>query len=329
MAHGLSKQFVPYCEARGRFGGTWQNTPSESGWSGTLLAHYPLMVFSANTRLFQRLLISAPVPLLVALSIFYTPLELYGSFFSRCAGYLEAGGQTEQETQLALLQIRYKVASNSFPVERDLSHYKHAFPELAERLATFPSDGIWMDMGAGEARAMLSYLAELKSAVGVGQRQLLAIGASIPENNENDIRLAQREDRGRFYYIESYIEKLEFADLPKADLITDVYGPLSYSSSLSQILLRYIAQLKVGGDLFILADPSNTLIRHPEKDGLLDLLDYLRLVKGVRVVEAHDLGKGVSIHIQRTEGEIVVPAVRLKAAESTIPPQFLYEFLIK
>jgi hypothetical protein len=211
------------------------------------------------------------------------------------------------------------VNKNSFVTYRTLGEYSLYLPGFNKALAELPKDGVWMDLGAGKAVAMRTAWSQDPSLT----RKYFAFGVEIPSDARTAVEDAMVA--GNFRYIEGKFESVDMTQLPKANLITDVFGAVSYSPDLGRVMTNALSQLVPGGKMFTYYSMMGIKI----KTGLFkseDLLDYLRNIKGIEVVDIGDEGAG-AVMIQRTEGPLEIPKLKLEKVRAGKPPQFVYRYV--
>jgi hypothetical protein len=202
---------------------------------------------------------------------------------------------------------------NDFKVSRDLQKYstvnlpfektKNVFDEVM----ALPEGSRWIDMGAGEARALVDGLvANTKIAEGI------AIAYERPFVIANPEKVP-----GRFRYLEGdFVENMAKEGrldqfVGKVDLITDVYGPLSYSEKIPPLLQIYFDLLKPGG--LLIFNVMTGRIKTPVMNtGLMGWISRLPGVEFLEVFHRNMVYSGgfenfYSIKIKKIESKIVVP----------------------
>jgi len=142
-----------------------------------------------------------------------------------------------------------------FNTSRRLSDYsQNLFPGndkgFFAMLSSLPENGIWIDMGAGEGKALIEGLMKSEKTI-----QAIGISYRMPQKTLALKSALDPKLQSQFRYIDgAFVEDLwmqgrlnEF--IGKADLITDVFGPFSYSKDLPHLLKTYLALLRQGGTL--------------------------------------------------------------------------------
>ena len=176
--------------------------------------------------------------LLLALSVVYAPVVVNA----------ESCSQSIQE-----LSKNSRLKSNKFTTSRTLRDYARMFPfhfgptgtdGLRGHLITVKEKTLWVDMGAGNAEALKSAVNANPNIYGTAIGFRLPKEASVSELPKNRFKYLS----GKFLedlYSNNELKHLE----SKVDVITDLYGPLSYSRDIALVFDIYIKLLKVNGEL--------------------------------------------------------------------------------
>lgn len=155
---------------------------------------------------------------------------------------------------------------NLFTTGREFKHYNAAFGSgqwLKSFLTTIRNKKFhWIDAGAGMAfpQQQALKISQIDSQILTKkQRQLLsatAIGYTHPLGDENFV-----PKHPRFRYLTGdLLTEIPAAQLGRTDLITDLFGPFSYTTDVSALMDLYLKILKVGGELLLVMDVSKTKI---------------------------------------------------------------------
>ncbi len=154
-------------------------------------------------------------------------------------------------------------SNDNFITYRFLSDYNQFFETrhnqyaFVDHLKSLPKDSVWMDMGAGNANALLDGAFRMDlSNIG----QFIAVSYSAPRDFKKDQAIERH--KGRFKYLETgFIEEhlkpdhqLSDTMAPyknSVDLLTDVWGPLSYTHEVEKLFHVYFSLLKKQGKLMI------------------------------------------------------------------------------
>lgn len=246
------------------------------------------------------------------------------------------------------------ISANAFTVNRSLAIYSAHFPfknttTLMDVVTQLPLGSKWIDMGAGQGNALVD---GLKANQGITEG--IAISYSRPPSAKDD-----HEVPGRFQYIDGdFVENLASAGeldqwMNQVDLITDVFGPLSYSEQLPQLLQIYVDLLKrngtavfnlmaernyeplIGNSMNLLDEPMplNPVMKNGRylSDGIVN---WLRTIAGIEVIEVAEFKlpygqyweKSFAIKIRKTESHVAVPNnLRTKTYEASAPPKRTFE----
>lgn len=193
------------------------------------------------------------------------------------------------------------VNENSFTVDRNLNQYvshlgnafKQRLIELSKRVGAH-----WINFGAGNAVAESEFLKRV-SQIGImggglnmddlskPKMQVTSVGVVAPPWAEN------LEGKGQYRYFKGFVEKLPLEKIGKAEVITDLYGPLSYSSAPDVVIASYFKLLKPGGEIYIFG--SLGWVETGRNEGM-SFEDFLGQIPGVRV-EAD--GSGLKVTCSR------------------------------
>jgi SAM-dependent methyltransferase len=187
--------------------------------------------------------------------------------------------QTQNEMQSMIEQTKKDLEDNDrFITRRSLRDYIDVFQTqenpyyFQELLSNLPQSATWFDMGAGHGKALLDALffsnhAHIKNFVGV----------SYEAPKSESLSQASSRHQGRFHYIETgFLEnhwhknQLSESFAPwnnKVDLITDYFGPMSYTFDLSKVLKIYLNLLKLNGRVLL----QLSFVKNPEKSLEQDL----------------------------------------------------------
>ena len=140
---------------------------------------------------------------------------------------------------------------STFTVVRNVNHYSvlmrnsekpsASFRPFFESLYVKPGTH-WLDAGGGEGYAT-------KMAIELPDSKINTTLISV-ETNAEDIVSTTGEVR-RKVLKDRFIEDIPDDEMMPSDLITDVYGPMAYSSSPDLVLRKYLSNLKDDGVLYL------------------------------------------------------------------------------
>jgi hypothetical protein len=149
----------------------------------------------------------------------------------------------------------------SYTTDRGLSKYAELLPSgFCDALGTLGGSDRWLDIGAGEGRAILDYYAPEDAAApaekcGRSGPRARAVAISIEDRRmDNWKQQAARlgDDRLR-YLVGKRLRQYSSEELGKFQIITDVYGGFTYTEDLSQFIEKVLALLEVGSGFYTLA----------------------------------------------------------------------------
>lgn len=238
------------------------------------------------------------------------------------------------------------IENNSFTVSRDLNQYGAAFSfdrghGFFKNFNNLPPEAVWVDMGAGDGLALNEGLNEFPQ---IGK------GVAISYKKTNSA-VANRPDNRLEYLDGDFVENMWSAGRldhlkGKVDLITDVHGPLAYSSDLKNLIEVYSDLLKPGGKLYFVmmnkrnftpgvdaaGDPKSVnTFRAGDKE--VELLDWLKKIPGLKVeaTKTQNSRAGelyeeyLSFKIEKSDPKVVVPEnLRTVSYFPSTPPRRIF-----
>lgn len=178
--------------------------------------------------------------------------------------------------------------NNNFTTGRSLGQYMLAFNRPGYASLSFKQDlekikmkpdGHWLDAGGG-----MGVATEEATRAGGAKFKTTLVSVETEAEDILDLNGAFRRKviKGKF------IEDIADEEMPKSDIITDLYGPMAYSSRPDHVLRKYIDNLKQNGVAYIyLGEDLDTfgffdqiVTRHGK---LLTLTEWLEAVEGLKV----------------------------------------------
>lgn len=242
----------------------------------------------------------------------------------------------------------------SFNEGRGLSDYFSLFKGLDYALAHLPEGSRWFDGGSGSAKFFYDYIQKIKHGEKFqdyyGDRnfpniEMYATGVSEPVDPTYIERLKQELNSNNFHPLYGdYIENLNTSNLPKVDLITDLYGALSYTERPDLLLKKYLELLKPGGKIFTILKGTingttpdaplyfffeSLLLRNSEgrKISTLEWFESIKGMKRVNKIDSQMVRKNnvINLTFERTNDEIVVPELELINFNHGKPPHRFYK----
>lgn len=215
---------------------------------------------------------------------------------------------------------------NLFTKGRGLQTYKvvlgQEFAKSFERMLLKP-DAHWFDSGAGHAfavrQALLLPTSQNLSSTVVAYETSAKSGKNL------------KVISGRF------LENIADTEIPKSDLVTDVFGPLAYSGRPDIVLQKYLNNLKPDGEIYIflgarheLYGSTNQIIT--QKGEVLSLGDWLTTLAGIKTdlikIKKEDDGSFYemwTIKITKENPKVAVPTVEMIYLKEGAPPLMTYK----
>ncbi len=254
---------------------------------------------------------------LVALFILLTGVSSIGLATNLCVGHFEIDAATA------------RLIMNSYNTSRGLSHYVERLTptgsSFRNTLLDLPKDSIWLDSGTGLARALIE---GLKSFPNISQG--IGISYQRPDNFIYPTELGNR-----FSYLDGdLIENMAKSGqlnhlMGKVNLITDLYGALSYTKEFAEVLQVLVDLLAQDGKIFFhMTRTKNSVIATHEPGS--SLLNWLESIPGLEVTSLTHPNKSKfdnrsnfeTILIRKVSQEVKVPRdLFLKTYEDDAPPK--------
>ncbi len=210
----------------------------------------------------------------------------------------------------------------SFTVGRNVNHYSAllrnsgsgstgSFKPFFEALYVKP-DTHWLDAGGGEGYAT-------KMAIDLPDSKINTTLISVETNAEDIIDgdvLRRKVFKGRF------IEDIGDEELAASDLVTDVYGPIAYSSRPDIVLEKYLHNLKNDGVVYLhLGEEKDMFGKYNQiitsRGEVLDFSDWLKTINGTEtdimttrlfpgdsVVLSGEKGRTARMHLDGSEIQV-------------------------
>ncbi len=238
--------------------------------------------------------------------------------------------------QISLKANARIINDNDFTVTRPLKELKTLLPDVfGAYLIDIQIGGTWVDAGAGLAQAQIDFYELHRSSIETMGSRLIAITATRPRRASDQVlrrsyrtafqRASDRLDhmleldRPSFRYMEGrYIEDIpthEIANPGSVSLITDVFGPLSYSPRIDRVLRVYAEALKPGGAVFVHMNNLNRVIG-PDKR-VMSIPGFIKYY--CRGLEVRNY-PGRFWYLVRNHDEISIPALDLEHLRPGRPP---------
>ncbi|MEK2688934.1 hypothetical protein [Bdellovibrio sp. GT3] len=210
--------------------------------------------------------------------------------------------------------ITKRVAENIFATNRNLEDYSlELHPDFKVSIAKLTANQHWVDLGAGKATAQIQFLKSFKNKS--DRPQMTAVAFKL------DRWFKPSTFNGKLSIQEGAYEAMPTASWKKADVVTDLYGVLSYTTDFSGALQKTVDMMNVHGELYLLALPWG--YQFEKGPTQMDLPQYLEGIEGLRI---EHLQRG-QFKITKTQESVTIPPVELLRYTDSPPP--LRTFQIK
>lgn len=312
---------------------------------------------------------------------------LYLLFVLLFALPLGAHGQNRLDCLGAFERLSQMIGENHFETRRDFENYARFLPQsFLNSISSLRSEGHWIDAGSGEGFAVEDFFknyfldparlqAKAEGDYWSGRRTLLepqeiqdvatrlnyVSAQDKPQVTAVTFAMERTPPKtaskltfktGRFF------EEIPNSEFARADIITDLFGVMSYSPRLDSVLSKYHQLLKTGGRAYVfigdyietpdaaaggylemrVGEPgwdapfARSIVK--QANGVnISLLDWLKKIQGFRVTVEHrrveqktrsGVAPGVvlrsTIVLEKTAADIDIPKLKLVFADEGKPP---------
>lgn len=262
------------------------------------------------------------------------------------AGWSEEPSQPKLDEEFTKQEKIYRSRGADVPegyvTNRGLSDYDGFLSGFCDALGKLGSSDRWLDIGAGEAQAILDYYAPADDAApaqncGRSGAKARAVAMSI-EDRQTDNWKQQAASLGddRIRYVSGKrLRQYSPEELGKFQIITDVYGGFSYTADLSLFVEKVLSLLETGGVFYTLLQDVH-LADGKEKPNtyyLTELVDaaggdekVCSWLKKTTCAQVTCESKGdwdpptEQISIRKVCNEVSVPSLKLLKFEAGNPP---------
>jgi len=140
-----------------------------------------------------------------------------------------------------------------YVIGRTLPAYVNALPsEFEQDLANLGASGRWLDIGAGEAQAILDYYDPSEQEKTQDAKKIQSVAISIedrrtPRWHQTAARLETNQIR---YLYGKSLRDYKMEELGKFQIITDLLGGFSYTKDLYKFIEKVLSLLQVNGSFY-------------------------------------------------------------------------------
>ena len=176
-------------------------------------------------------------------------------------GYSEPAGSIpadELSRQSAIYNSRGDAVPQGYTVDRSLLSYAFSLPPgFTRSLASLGPADRWLDIGAGEGRAILDYRASRYEAMfpqrsSAGKAKAVAMSIEDRRTSQWHNTAAALPPQEIQYLVGRRLREYSADELGRFDLITDVLGGFSYTRFMSVYLQNTLNLLEVDGTFYTL-----------------------------------------------------------------------------
>jgi hypothetical protein len=192
----------------------------------------------------------------------------------------------EVARQEAIYSARGQQRPEGYVIDRTLASYFRALPAAFDRsLANLGPNDRWLDIGAGEGRAILDYAqpqADASAAQGGASTgpKGNAVAMSIEDRRTADWHTAEKRlAPSKIQYLHGRpLGEYSTQELGRFQVITDVIGGFSYTTNLSGFVALTLDLLVTGGDFYTLLQDvrSDEGTNKPHYEGAPYLTEIIR-----------------------------------------------------
>jgi len=190
-------------------------------------------------------------------------VQLAASPAAHAANGVPGAFRDEFDRQDGIYSSKGSDVPEGYVIDRSLLSYTYTLAEEFNRsLAALGKKDRWLDIGAGEGRAILDYCTGKYDALNAsldddeeGKAQAVAISIEDRRTHRwHETAASVQPDRLRYLYGKRFRE-YSVEDLGRFQVITDVMGGFSYSNDIAVYMEKALALLNVSGSLYtVLAD---------------------------------------------------------------------------
>lgn len=226
---------------------------------------------------------------------------------------VQASEQCSQIFDLDQAAVFQRIEKNNFETSRDIYDYQSMLhPGFIHSLRNLRSDQHWMDLGAGKAKAQISFLKSFRD-ISLAPRAT-AVAYKL------DRWFRPPKFNGKLEIKEGAFEKHNTSEWKKVDIATDLFGVLSYTHDFSSSLQKIVDLLNVRGELYIMTTPWRT--HFSGRSGSFKLDEFLREIPGLQVD-----GEYGTLRITKLKETVQIPRLELVEIKDEAPPSRLFQIV--
>ena len=210
-----------------------------------------------------------------------------------CADILSHAQESKKYSNVDIYDIKEhqeRIKSNGFTLHRSLTKgrsnsdpsYFDAFGSgFKSNLLRLKKSDHWADMGTGDGNAIYEYKTifngKAKTTGVVVEKTKVFIQRELDLSSPSSVWLSGR-----------YVEAIPTKEIGQADIITDYYGPMTYTLEPMSVLKKYVEMLKPGGSIYIRFGNGGGTVYLPNRSEniygkTLNLPDYLARLPGLKI----------------------------------------------
>jgi hypothetical protein len=245
--------------------------------------------------------------------------------------------------------VQHHVENNNYTQTRILDDYNNYFlfregKNLLQTLANLRTGATWFDMGSGRNVALVKGLQKNPQI-----RRGVGVSATRTEFALGDERVPGRLKQINGDYLENLVAQGRLkSQKGKVDLITEVFGPMTYSRQVTEIMQIYLDLLKTNGQLmmaFQIARGKQRSIFEPKEvypynsvsseRGLNEygLLEWMKTIQGISIEfveqktekEEGQFEHTIGVRITKLIDQVNVPrTIEVDKEIPTVPPMRIF-----
>ncbi|WP_413585320.1 hypothetical protein [Bdellovibrio sp. HCB274] len=243
----------------------------------------------------------------------WLPVLLVASLLSVHSQAAPLCSEVFTEERISKPLITERVAKNDFTTSRGLEDYVlELHPDFKTSLSKLTANQHWVDLGAGKATAQVQFLKSFSNNSSMPQMTAVAF--------KLDRWFKPSSFQGKLSVQEGAFETMPTASWKKVDLITDVYGVLSYTGDFAGALQKSVDMMNVKAELYFLALPWG--YQFNKSTIQQSLPEFLNSIEGLRVEET----RPGQFKITKTKESVMIPQLELVRYTDQAPPIRVFRY---